>query len=235
MTNEELLAEIEDIIRNIPSRATIRDDLVENYSWLGRTAAALEEWDKIKGPFAKIYIDNIQSHKTYDSNQAWRKILTLLHQARHDLRMKTIGPLSIAISNGMVFNYFDEIRKIVETANQEIFFVDPYLDAEFVSRYLSNVKRGVFIRLLAREKLNTLLPAINEYRTQSNQKIEVRSASGFHDRYVFIDRISCYQSGASFKDGAKKSPTTITQITDAFQAVFSMYEQIWVSANIESS
>jgi len=39
--------------------------------------------------------------------------------------------------------------------------------------------------------------------------------------------LSCYQSGASFKDGAKKAPTTLTQITDAFSAVSATYEQRW--------
>jgi hypothetical protein len=39
----------------------------------------------------------------------------------------------------MVFDYFDEIRKIIELAKQDLFFIDPYLDSEFVSRYLSHV------------------------------------------------------------------------------------------------
>ena len=43
-------------------------------------------------------------------------------------------------------------------------------------------------------------------------------AAQFHDPSLFIDGSSCYQSGASFKDGAKNAPTTLTQITDAFQA-----------------
>jgi len=234
MTDVGLLAEIDDILRNVPSRETIFNESVENYSWLGRVAAALEEWDMVKGVMAKVHIDNIQNPMAHISDDGRRKTLTILHQARHSLLMKTTGPLSVAVSNGMVFNYFDEIRKIIETANESILFVDPYLDAEFVSRYITNVKNGVSIRLLAREKLNTLLPAVSAYRNQSQQAIEVRSAPGFHDRYVFIDGNSCYQSGASFKDGAKQSPTTITQITDAFTAIYSTYEEIWRIAKVES-
>ena len=235
MTNVELLAEIEDILRNTPSRETIFEGLDENYSWLGRVAAALEKWDRVKGIMAKLHIDVIQHPMAKFADDGLRKTLTTLHQARHDLRMKTTGPLSIAVSNGMVFDYFDEIRKIIETANQSILFVDPYLDAEFVSRYLTNVKNGVSIRLLAREKLNTLIPAISAYRSQSQMIIEIRSAPGFHDRYIFIDGNSCYQSGASFKDGARKSPTIITQITDAFTAIYTTYEDMWRNAKIENS
>lgn len=53
-----------------------------------------------------------------------------------------------------------------------------------------------------------------------------------HDRYVFVDRTACYQSGASFKDGAKKSPTTLTQITDAFAAVQQTYEALWAAGTV---
>ena len=88
-------------------------------------------------------------------------------------------------------------------------------------------------RLLAREKLSTLLPAVELFARQQKANIEVRSAAGFHDRYVVIDRRECYHSGASFKDGAKTAPTTMTQITDAFQAVLATYEKMWDRAKVE--
>jgi hypothetical protein len=53
----------------------------------------------------------------------------------------------------------------------------------------------------------------------------------FH-RFVFIDRSECYLSGASFKDGAKRGPTILTQIADAFGQVFASYEQKWASATV---
>jgi len=63
--------------------------------------------------------------------------------------------------------------------------------------------------------------------------ISVRSAGGFHDRYVFVDGAACYHSGASFKDGAVKAPTTLTQITDAFSAVLKTYEDVWAVGTVE--
>ena len=82
-----------------------------------------------------------------------------LNQARHDLRMKTVGPSNVVVDQGRVFDYFDEIRKVVELATQDVFFIDPYLDAEFVAKYLGHVTDGVTIRLLTKRKLETLLPA----------------------------------------------------------------------------
>jgi hypothetical protein len=131
--------------------------------------------------------------------------------------------------------YFDEIRKVIELANDEVLFIDPYLDAEFISRYLPHVRAGVATRLLTSDKgkLTQLLPAAELFSQQSGRVVNVRSTNGLHDRYMFIDKRSCYQSGASFKDGAKHAPTTLTQITDAFDAVWHTYDKFWNAAKVE--
>jgi hypothetical protein len=233
VTKEQLLAEIEDLLRSMPPRATLRHQTQENLSWLGRAADAIDAWKSTNMDEFRRHLDRFHSVYARDSEEGFRGLMVMLNQARHDLRMQTIGPVNVALSQGMVFDYFDEIRKIIEAARQDLLFVDPYLDAEFVSRYLSQVASGVTIRLLAREKLPTLLPAVDVWVRQSGAKVEVRSINGFHDRYMFVDHGACYQSGASFKDGAKSAPTTLTQITDAFPAVLKIYEDLWNTAKVE--
>jgi hypothetical protein len=148
--------------------------------------------------------------------------------------MRTLGPINVAVGQGRVFDYFEEIRKTIELATEEVLFVDAYLDADFVSRYLPFVRTGVSIRLLtSAKKLNTLLPAIDLFMQQYGHAVSVRSANDLHDRFVFIDKASCYQSGASFKDGARKAGTIITQITDAFKAMWDTYERLWDAGNVE--
>lgn len=233
MNQEELLGEVEDILRTMPDRATLRHPTDENFAWLGRVSAFIEAWDAPKQIPLGAAMNQFHGQMARDAQEGLRKILTLLHQARHDLRMKTIGPVNAALGHGDVFDYFDEIRKIIEPAKQDLFFVDPYLDAEFVSRYLPHVVAGVTIRLFTRERLRTLLPAVDMYARQSGTAVQVRSAPDFHDRYVIVDRAECYQSGASFKDGAKKAPTTLTQITDAFPVVLQTYEDLWDKGKVE--
>jgi hypothetical protein len=224
----QLLNEVEDVLRTMPSLESFGNDTPEHISWLGRASAVIHAWDPIKAiALFDRHVAKMNSRSARDVEAGARPMLTMLHQARHDLRMRTQGPLSVNVEAGGVFDYFDEIRKVIEAAKLDLLFVDPYLDAEFVSRYLPHVSRGVKIRLLARERLATLLPSVTLLRQQSGQTIDVRSTPGFHDRYVIVDGISCYQSGASFKDGAKKAPTTLTQITDAFPAVHSTYEDLW--------
>lgn len=233
MNQEELLGEVEDILRTMPPRETLRHPTDENFAWLGRVSAVIEVWNLAKSIPLGMAMHQFQSTMARDASEGMRTILTLLHQARHDLRMKTIGPINTAIGHGHVFDYFDEVRKIIEPAKEDLFFVDPYIDAEFVARYLPHVKVGVTIRLLARERVATLLPAVDLYARQFGRSVNVRVTQGFHDRYVMVDRVACYQSGASFKDGAKTAPTTLTQITDAFPVVSKTYEDLWGAAKIE--
>ena len=233
ISDAQLLAEVEDVIRTMPDRATIRHENQENLAWLGRASAIVARWDPVKAVTFDSYVSKVHAVLAQEAAQGIRGLLTMLHSARHDLRLKAVGPLTVAIDQGGVFDYFDEVRKVIESAKTDLLFVDPYLDAEFVSRYLPHVSAGVTIRLPARERLASLLPAVALMRQQNGLVVEVRSAPAFHDRYVFVDRSGCYQSGASFKDGAKKAPTTLTQIVDAFSAVWGTYDQTWTTAVVQ--
>lgn len=228
--SEQLMAEIEDIIRTMPSRSNIRMQMPENIAWLGRASAAMHLWDSVRSVIFDANADKLQSGLGGVVSQGYVGMLRMLHQATHELRLQSSGTSSVAIAQGGVFHYFDEIRKVIETAKTDLFFVDPYLDAEFVSRYLSHVSEEVTIRLLTRERIKSLLPAVKLLQQQNKLEIEVRTSDGFHDRYVLVDRQSCYQSGASFKDGARKAPTILTQILDAHSAVLETYENLWSSA-----
>jgi hypothetical protein len=75
-----------------------------------------------------------------------RETTTWLHQATAALRLRTIGPTNLALPQGGVFDYFYEIWKLIEMATADILFVDPYLDADFVSRYLTLVGANVVVR-----------------------------------------------------------------------------------------
>ena len=234
LSREQLLVEMEEIIRTMPPRATIRHETEENVAWFGRASTAIEKWNPSKAALVKEYLDLFFSNgHARETGYGFTKLLTLLHQAQNDLRLETLGPASVAVPHRMVFEYFEEIRKIIELAREDLLFVDPYLDAEFVARYLPHVAAGVTIRLLARDKLAMLLPAVDAFAIQTGAAVEIRSAPNFHDRYVFVDKASCYQSGASFKDGAKSAPTTLTQITDAFASILKTYEDIWSQAQVK--
>ncbi len=228
MTDEELLAEVENLLRSLPTLEYISDpgNLDSVTAYHGRANAVVRAWDVLRATFFDF---STLSYAGSTSQRASLKCLTLvLHEAQNDLRMKTVGPLSTAIGQGQMFEYFNELRRLIETATNDLLFVDPYLDADFVEKYLPFAKDSVDVRLLGRERASALAAAVAAYNTQYGTAVKLRTGqAGFHDRYLFVDRSSCYQSGASFKDGAQRALTTITQITDAFTEVHTHYEAMW--------
>lgn len=227
LDNAQLLAEIEDVIRTAPPQLTLHQVEPEALGWLGRAASLIRRWDSTKGILFDSEIRQLHAGRSFNPASAVAGIFTALHEARHDLRLSAVGPLSVALQHGAVFDYFDEVRKVIGSAQKELFFVDPFLDSEFVSRYLTQVSASVRVRLLGRRGMASLIPAVDLMRKQAGCAIEVRSSPSLHDRYLFVDGRAGYQSGASFKDGAKTAPTTFTEVTDALPAVLSTYEALW--------
>jgi hypothetical protein len=113
----QLLAEVEDLLRTMPARETLGYATDESVGWLGRATAIVEQWDGIKGVLFRLAVTRLDGVVTFESNKAFREMLVFLHQARNDLRMRTLGPTNVALPQGGVFDYFDEIRKTVELAN----------------------------------------------------------------------------------------------------------------------
>jgi len=232
MTDEHLLYEFEDLLRTAPDAELITQHSNDTTSWLGRASAALHLWDDITAITSMDnHINALQvSHNRKDGS--YRLLMMTIHRAKNELRMKTVGPLSEHIQEKKPFEYFNKIREIVEEATSEVFFVDPYLDAEFVSKYLPQIKPSVNVKLLTSESLSKLVPAVQAFVSQHETNIEIRKPQKIHDRFVFIDGSTCYQSGASFKDGAKNSPATISQITDLFPIVYEQYQKFWDAAEV---
>ena len=234
---ERLLPEVEDILRVAPTIVAFAIDggRDEHLAWLGRAAAAIERWDRVSMVQARFALMKVPSNDLDTCREVIATLKFLLQQAKSDLRME-LGRGSVVVAEGRVFEYFDELRKVIETARTDVFFVDPYLDADFVARYLPYVAEGVSIRLLSGPKKRaTLLPAVDSFAQQSGRPVSVRVSDRLHDRYLFIDGAACYLSGASFKDGAKNAPAVLTQITDAFQAMRATYEQQWSESDEASS
>lgn len=232
VSDERLLAEVEDILKAVPSDP-VTNVTNETLLWLGRAAAVVERCDLAKTPLFQLHLNDFHGEQPHQAQRGFRQIMVLLHQAHTDLRLRT-GPTNIAFGAKRVFEYFDEVRKIVELATDEVLFVDPYLDAEFISRYLPNIQAGVAIRLLTSDKrLASLLPAVDLFIQQHGGAVEIRSTMGLHDRFVFVDKTSCYLSGASFKDGPKNAGTIVVQIRDGFKAMWDTYDRLWAAAKIQ--
>jgi hypothetical protein len=224
---EQMLVDIDNLLRTLPELKSIRSGALENQSWLGAACSVVDRWDAMKGVLFSSYVSQLNGAGLLEYSPPYRNILTMLYQARADIQSKMGGTLGTVVAQGALFDYFDELRKVIAIAKVDLLFVDPYLNAEFVSSYLPYVAPGVAVRLLSSRSIVQLLPAVTAFSAQHGTRITVRSSNSLHDRHILVDGNCCYQSGASFKDGAKKAPTTITPIITAFSAVKTTLEDLW--------
>ena len=227
---EVLLQEVEDLRRNAPTPTEMVLALHAHDEWLGRVSSVCEH--SAKAVQCRISLNQLNSGITRAKLEAFHDLKVLLAQINRTLSLSLTNVNSVGIPQGNPYTYFNELRKIVSLATIDLFVIDPYLDAEFVERYITQVNGDVTIKLLTTSSqwFKGLKPAASIFSTQNNQKIEIRRTTGLHDRCIFIDRSTCFNSGASFKDGAVNSPTIISQITDAFPTMLEMYDQKWEGA-----
>lgn len=228
ISDDKLLAEVEEIIRSAPGDDAFDLSHPDFAAWQGRAASAVQTWSP--GHFSGwlVAVENVRKHGA----DARGDILALVYQAQANLRLRTGGPTSVAFAQGGTFDYFDEVRKLIEQASSDVMFVDPYLDADFVSTYLPHVKTGTSVRLLVKNRPQALAAAATLFTQQHGTTVEVRKASALHDRYLFVDRARCFTSGASFKDGAVNAGTTISEHVDAFASLHAHYDSLWMHATI---
>lgn len=238
LSKQEVLAEIEDVIRAMPDMEKLNWDSPDVLAWLGRAGAAIENWSVPQTVEWNLAVNAVRRGRVYEDGKA--RVVMLLHKAQNDLRLKTIGPINLAIGQGHVFDYMDTMRKIIGSAKSDVMFVDRYMNGEFVSRFLPFVADGVSIRLLTRrdakseKTLLSLISLATAFKTQHQARVDIRSHADHHQRYIFVDNSSAYESGSSFKDGPMTAGATIIQQSGAvFEELKRTHELLWQDAKSE--
>jgi len=222
--NWRLANEAEDLLRIMPPVTQFTGGYPQTDEWIGRLLAFVDVWRPMESVTLQHSIGQRYQYPDWTADT----LRQLLYRAKHSLRLSIGSPASTVVSQGQVFDYFDSVRKVIEQGQVDVFFIDPYLSADFVSGYLPHIRPSAAIRLLTNPKrLGTLVPALRLFIQQRGGSLELQTFDKLHDRYVFIDGQEGYQSGASFKDGAKNAPTALTQVMDAFSAVRKTYDDLW--------
>jgi hypothetical protein len=120
---EILLAQVDELLRSMP--ADISNDAPDVLSWRGRMMAVIRAWDLMRAGEVSHSLKMIDDHRPDQNAPGRKQLITLLHEARHSLVLKSPKASSLVIGEGSVFEYFDQLRKIIELAKTEILFVDP--------------------------------------------------------------------------------------------------------------
>jgi len=230
---EKVLREIEELLRTLPSEVDFRAESDDILLWRA-ASLALVSIKPVRPDLAAIGPQwsnfDLKKNLNYKTNIR-NELFVLLHQVRRQILLERDVTTGTSVEAGKVFDYFNDVRRRIGLAVSSLYFVDPYLDADFVARFLAPLDPNLEVRLLTSNKrIGSLLPAVDTLSSQTKMAIQVREAP-FHDRYVFIDNRIGVLSSASFKDGGK-SPAALIEVMDQFVPLLQQYENIWLSAKV---
>jgi hypothetical protein len=233
LDDASLLFHLDELVRTKPpGNELVGNPTEEHQEWVGRARALIGAWDAVRGVTFNSDSDKALAADNYNPMapvQALARMMSTIQEARGELRLITGGRVSASFAAGQPFDIFDELRKVIETAQQDVLFVDRYMGADFVSLYLPHIPQGVTVRLLTRDKVPQLISTLGAYKQQHLLNIEVRTSQGFHGRFLSVDGARSFTVDASFKDAAKSAPAALIELTDTATTSLAQYEQLWLS------
>ena len=106
--------------------------------------------------------------------------------------------------DGQIYDAFEQMKKFVQMAKQELIVIDPYFD-DSVLPLIAQKRAGVSV-LVVKNRRKDLLHAIDlaRFNTQYGNSLTVKESTRFHDRFLIIDRSTLIHVGASFNHLGKK-------------------------------
>jgi hypothetical protein len=128
---------------------------------------------------------------------------------------------------GQEYEFYRAVKTILGFANQEIFIIDPYINAEMFEVYANSIPRTVSFRLLSNQTNipSAVISLAQKYASGGN--FQFRTSTSIHDRVLFADN-RVWVCGQSLKDAAKKKPTYIVEHDEPLMR--RIYEDVWANA-----
>lgn len=203
--------------------------------WLARGHALVAEVGV--GIDAIEYTTSVKNIPAGVYGNGLEQVLTILHRALAHCELKV--PRAAAgsfIPVGSSFDAYAALSKIFQTASNDVFIVDPYMDETALTEFGLAVPATVNLRLLADEKAfkESLRPAASKWVAQhgTDRPLDVRLSPTrtLHDRAIFIDGTFAWTLTQSLKDFAKRSPAEIVRADGTAKLKIGAYELLWDTA-----
>ena len=133
-------------------------------------------------------------------------------QVRNEERFKLIldamqdkkFPPQKVFYDGQIYDAFEQMKKFVRMARQELIVIDPYF-ADSVLPLVAQKRSGVSV-LVVKNSRNKLLHAVDvaQFNAQYANSLTVRVSDKFHNRFLVIDKMTLIHVGASLNYLGKK-------------------------------
>ena len=119
------------------------------------------------------------------------------------MRDKRFPPQKV-FYDGQVYDAFEQMKKFVRMAKNELIIIDPYFD-DCVLPLVAQKRQGVSV-LVVKNSRNRLLHAVDvaRFNAQYGNSLTVKVSDKFHDRFLIIDCSTLIHVGASLNYLGKK-------------------------------
>lgn len=131
------------------------------------------------------------------------------------------------VGNNAEFEFYQRLHPHFQSANDEVFIVDSYVDEELFDLYLVETAHDVEKRILTKQPQGNFDAVAEKFVKNNNQRVEVRVHPECHDRLLFIDD-QCFAVGISIKDAGRK-PTYLVEF-DSGERFREPWETLWKNA-----
>ncbi|WP_143738334.1 phosphatidylserine/phosphatidylglycerophosphate/cardiolipin synthase family protein [Erythrobacter colymbi] len=210
--------------------------LPETLKWLGQLGALIDAMKLVKeGVDFSLAQRMLVSSR---GSQGGAEIQAVLYRvlAHAEIRAPTAAQGAF-VAAGEEVNAYGAIAKILESAQQNLLVVDPYLDATFVTDFLAATPEGVVINALADASSvkTTLLPAAQRWNGQFGDtrplNVRLAPARSLHDRLIIVDETVVWSLTQSIKDFAKRAHAAVLKVDDETGRLkFEAYSLAWNGA-----
>ncbi|MBQ6009005.1 MAG: ORF6N domain-containing protein [Kiritimatiellae bacterium] len=147
-----------------------------------------------------------------DRRQIADQIRNDANQARNEERFKLIldamqdksFPPQKVFYDGQIYDAFEQMKKFVRMAKQELIVIDPYFD-DSVLPLIAQKQQGVAVLVVKNLRKGFLYDVdVLRFNAQYGNTLTVRKSNRFHDRFLIIDRSTLIHVGASLNHLGKK-------------------------------
>jgi hypothetical protein len=134
----------------------------------------------------------------------------------------------VFFSKGEDYGAYRKIKDIMAQARVEILVIDSYVDENLLDMCAS-LDASINVRVLSEHLKGDFKVGYRKLRKQRG-KIEVRTLSHFHDRFIVIDGRLCYQLGGSINHAGAKATVIGLKPDDIRDRVVADAEKAWLAA-----
>lgn len=132
-----------------------------------------------------------------------------------------------AYAPGEEYEFYKDVKYILQLAQKDVFIIDPYIDADMFEVYANALPRTVSFRLLSTNVPSPVQALAKRYAAGGN--FQFRHSTLIHDRVIFADS-RVWVVGQSLKDAARKKPTYVVEADEPLMRT--IYEDLWSKATV---